>query len=1126
VADDLIAGAGAGVSFSAGPLFEHEATVPAKASMVATTARRGPLVVTLQIMGYVHGHGSSALPVRALPQRLTPMAGVRAPDQSQLEQLAKEQAALRRVATLVAEGAPADTLFALVAEQVADVLRVPLVSIVQYEPDGTAAERASFSPRGAIFQVGTRWSLEGTNVVAQVLQSGRPARIDDYTGLTGVIAETSRSVGIRSTVGIPIAVAGHLWGAMVVSSTDPGPLPPNTETHLAEFTALVATAIANTDARDQVQRLVDEQAALRRVATLVAEDVPPSELFDAVAREVGTLLGADFAGMLRFDDDAALSTMAIWAAVGDHPPVPDRWPSEPGDPATMIQQTRKAARVEDWSAVPGPVAAFIHQELGVNSSVGCPIIVEGRLWGALAVHSKQRAPLPPDTESRLAQFSDLVATAIANAEARADVARMAQEQVALHRVATLVAREASRAEVFTAIAQEIGRLLGTEECRMLRYEDDHTAVVLARSGQFGDLMPVGARLSLQDESATARVFRTGRPARIDYGSASGPLAEQVRPSEIRDVVATPILVEGRLWGSMVTGTTRDAPLPPDTESRLAQFTDLMATAIANAEAHARAERLGEEQAALRRVATLVATEAPPADVFAKVTEELAHVLGDVDCSLFRAEGDGTATMVGAWGATLSTGVPVGTRWPVDGTGVIASVLRDGRPGRVGDDSTATGTLAETGRDGLGIRSAVGCPVLVRGRLWGALAAVRYQPEALPPETEARIGRFAELVATAIANADARAEVERLAEEQAALRRVATLVAEGASPNAVLDAVAAEMEALLHADQVALNRFEPGDEIRVLAHRGLDVARTPVGSRLSLEGESVTATVRRTERPARMEDYARAPGAIAELARVTGLRSSVGAPIVVDGRLWGIITASWTGEESPPRDTEARMARFAQLLDTAIANADSREQLTASRARLLTAGDEARRRVVRDLHDGGQQRLVQAIVTLKLAQDALRRSDGNAESLVDEALAQAEQSNMELRELARGLLPAVLTRGGLRAGVESVVSRLDLPVELDVPAERLPPEVEASAYFIVVEALTNVVKHARAGRVEVRVSVEPPTVHVEVRDDGIGGADASGHGLVGLGDRVNALGGRLTIESPAGGGTRVAAALPL
>jgi signal transduction histidine kinase len=221
-----------------------------------------------------------------------------------------------------------------------------------------------------------------------------------------------------------------------------------------------------------------------------------------------------------------------------------------------------------------------------------------------------------------------------------------------------------------------------------------------------------------------------------------------------------------------------------------------------------------------------------------------------------------------------------------------------------------------------------------------------------------------------------------------------------------------------------------------------------------------------------------------------------------------------------------MAKFAQLLETAIANADSRDQLISSRVRLLTAGDAARRQVVRDLHDGAQQRLVQTILTLKLAQRAFRDGDGEAEPLLGEALEQAEQGNRELRELAHGILPGVLTHGGLRAGVAAVVGRLDLPVRVDVVAERLPAEIEASAYFIVTEALTNVVKHSHAGRAEVTASLEDGMLRIEVRDNGAGGADPAGHGLVGMRDRVITLGGRLEIESPAAGGTLVAATLPL
>jgi signal transduction histidine kinase len=423
---------------------------------------------------------------------------------------------------------------------------------------------------------------------------------------------------------------------------------------------------------------------------------------------------------------------------------------------------------------------------------------------------------------------------------------------------------------------------------------------------------------------------------------------------------------------------------------------------------------------------------------------------------------------------------------------------------------------------------VGAPLTVDDRLWGSVTIGTTAEEPLPPDTEARLTQFTELMATAIANTEARAEVERLADEQSALRRMATLVAQGASPDMVLDAVAAEMERLLAADGVAVGRYESANEVTVVAHRSPDPQRAPVGMLMNYEGHNISALVRRSGKPARLEDLSEARGGFVDVFRGLGSRALVGTPIVVEGRLWGAIVASWNSETPPPADTEERMARFAELLETAIANADTRNQLTTSRARLLTAADEARRRVVRDLHDGAQQRLVHTIVTLKLARRAFSEEDqnGKAESLVGEALRQAERSNAELRELAHGILPSVLTRGGLRAGVDTVAERIDLPVEVQIPEDRYAPEVEASAYFVIAEALTNVVKHSHAKAAKVRVSVDEGNLCIEVQDDGIGRADPAGHGLVGVRDRVTALGGRLVIESPAGSGTVVSATLPL
>jgi signal transduction histidine kinase len=485
------------------------------------------------------------------------------------------------------------------------------------------------------------------------------------------------------------------------------------------------------------------------------------------------------------------------------------------------------------------------------------------------------------------------------------------------------------------------------------------------------------------------------------------------------------------------------------------------------------------------VATLVAREAPQAEVFTAIAEEVGQILGTEEIRMWRYAEGGTAVVVASCGGGADM-LPVGSRHELGGENAVSGVARARQPVRIDDYGVASGPIGEPMR-AMGIRGVAGAPIVVEGRPWGVMVAATRQDAPLPEGTESRLDQFTELMAIAISNTESRAKADRLTEEQAALRRVATLVAQGAAPTAVFDAVAAEVAGLLEADAVALSRYESDDAVTVVAQRRTSAWEPPSRSRRSHDVE---------------------------------------APVTVDGRLWGAIAATWAGPDPPPYGTEQRMAQFAELLDTAIANADSRNQLTASRARLLTAGDEARRRVVRDLHDGAQQRLVNTILTLKLAQRAFEQGDDKAESLVAEALGEAQQGKAELRELAHGILPAVLTRGGLCDAVHCLVSKVEQPVDVQIAPERFPEEIEASAYFITAEALTNVVKHSRARRAEVQAFVHDRVLHVEIRDDGVGGADPEGHGLVGIGDRVTALEGSLTIESPPGGGTRVAAALPI
>jgi signal transduction histidine kinase len=374
----------------------------------------------------------------------------------------------------------------------------------------------------------------------------------------------------------------------------------------------------------------------------------------------------------------------------------------------------------------------------------------------------------------------------------------------------------------------------------------------------------------------------------------------------------------------------------------------------------------------------------------------------------------------------------------------------------------------------------------------------------------------------------RDDLDRLLLEQGALRRVATLVAEGAEPARIFETVTREVGLLSGADLARMERYESDTEVTAVAAWARDQAPgLATGRRFQLLGPSIAAGVLEQLGPVRVDSFVGAGGAIAEEALALGIRSSVGCPVLVEGRLWGVIAASSRREGAFPPETESQIGEFTDLVATAVANADSRDELIASRARIVAAADEARRRIRRDLHDGGQQRLVHALITLKLARRSLGEPGPKAEELIDEALEHTEGAVAALRELSHGILPSILTRGGLRAGVEAVVARMPLPVEVDIGEERFPPGVEATAYFVVSEALTNVVKHSGAKRAQVSARVNEGVLRVEIRDDGAGGAGPDrGSGLVGLRDRVDALAGTLEIESPPGGGTRIVMELPV
>src|SRR6266851_455185 len=676
--------------------------------------------------------------------------------------------------------------------------------------------------------------------------------------------------------------------------------------------------------------------------------------------------------------------------------------------------------------------------------------------------------------------------------------QLAEEQAALRRVATLVAGGARPAEVFTAVADELGRLIGAEATFVSRVDhlsgergelEGHITVV-GSYGRVSDQVPVGFRIKLQPGMIHTAALQMGRPARINGERlATGPFGAIV----------------GKLG------------LP---------------AAVANAKADQELRELADTQAALRRLATLVARGEPPEAVFAAATREVRRHFGGGIARMIRYEPDGTATLLARQGAT-NPDERVGERWErYAPTGLTVTIRQTGQAARIDDYRDVPGAeyfLRE------GLRSAVGMPIHVNGRLWGMIA-VGSGEGPLPDGTEQRMTEFTDLVATAVANAQNRAALEtsrdelaRLLSEQAALRRVATLVARGAPADELFAAVPEEAGQLLQAGQTTMIRYESDGTATIVAswrRTGEDVP--PIGDRQRLGGKNLTTIISQTRCPARIDGYADASGGPAVAAREAGFRSAAGAPVIVQGRLWGAMVA-WSVDEDPlAPDTEARLASFTELVATAIANTENLAALTASRARVVAAADQARRRIERDLHDGTQQRLVSLGLELRLAQGMVPADLPELQTEIGRVADELTGVIEDLREIARGIHPAILSEGGLGPALRTLARRAAIAVELDAAAiGRIPEPIEVSAYYVVSEALTNATKHARASVVCVAVEERDDSLHLSIRDDGVGGADpARGSGLTGLRDRVEALGGAFSVHSPPGGGTTVCCELPV
>ena len=386
-----------------------------------------------------------------------------------------QQAALRRIATLVATGAPQDQLFDAIAEATSSVLGMGSISLVSHRAEGDLFTHVAATAEGQrILPIGATWTSADSTLGAQMLRTGRPARINSTADDPGRMAQMIHHAGMNQVIGAPIIVDRQPWGFVVAYYTaETEAWPDDSENRLVDFTQLMATAISNASARDGLRTLAESQGALGRVATLVAQDAAPRDVFIAVAEEAARTLGVGAVSMIRWDPTTRLFTK-IYGTHGERAAVPDggSWPVEDAPEGALILATRGPVRIDDWSALPGPVAAR-HRADGFGQAVAAPIVLDGTLWGHIAAFGEVGDVLPPGSEQRLDDFTQLMASAIANAEARETLRNLAREQgAALRRVATLVAADVDSTEIFTAVAVEAGRALRVETVLVGRCQDD------------------------------------------------------------------------------------------------------------------------------------------------------------------------------------------------------------------------------------------------------------------------------------------------------------------------------------------------------------------------------------------------------------------------------------------------------------------------------------------------------------------------------------------------------------------------------------------------------------------------------------------------------------------------------
>ncbi|MEN3280024.1 MAG: hypothetical protein V7607_1164, partial [Solirubrobacteraceae bacterium] len=577
----------------------------------------------------------------------------------------------------------------------------------------------------------------------------------------------------------------------------------------------------------------------------------------------------------------------------------------------------------------------------------------------------------------------------------------------------------------------------------------------AMRGEFDRLLAAERRASA-DASASSDAAARRASAATAVGLAGSIALIALYAAYLAHAIVRPVrraaMMAGRLAGGDLSA--RMPQTGPGEVGELERTFNVMARSLERSRDEL--AELAAEQAALRRVATLVAQEVATAEVFEAVTREVGLQCDADFARMERFEPDHAVTAIAAWSRSGEARLAVGTRFALEGASIAAQVHETDQPARVDSFTGAAGPIAREAQ-GAGIRSSVGCPIVVGGRTWGVIAASTTRETPFPADTESRIADFTELAATAIANAQAREELRRVADEQAALRRVATLVARAAPPAALFAAVAEEVGRLLGADITAMGRYDPDGAVTSVAIWTRTSGGPPMEYRTTLGDRNVSTLVFETRRPARVESYEDDPATRARTPwlETIGVRSSVGAPISVEDRLWGVMIVASTSDVPPPHGTEERLADFTELVATAIANAETQAELTASRARIVATADDTRRRIERDLHDGVQQRLVSLALQLRGAQAGVTPELGELEAELAEIAGGITDVLDDLREMARGIHPAILAEGGLGPALKTLARRSPVPVELTVSvAGRMPEPIEVGAYFVVSEALTN------------------------------------------------------------------------